>query len=126
MTTHPVCVKCNVHYAVYGSDYCPKHGGVVPKTIKEYEEIRDSTKDYGLLNIPDSLGKEPEVDWMAEAMKMPLQVIPKDDKLWLVAREIRAEIQNAELLMQDATGTELARFEGKVEGLRQILWSIES
>ena len=40
MSTHPVCIKCNVHYAVYGSDYCNVHGGVVPKTIAEYEAIK--------------------------------------------------------------------------------------
>jgi hypothetical protein len=47
MSTHRLCAKCNKNFAVIGQDYCPVHGGVVPKTIKEYEELRDSKSITG-------------------------------------------------------------------------------
>lgn len=40
MSTHRKCAKCS-HFAVIGQDHCPKHGGVIPKTIAEYEERKN-------------------------------------------------------------------------------------
>ena len=45
LTTYRLCDTCK-NVAVIGQAHCPKHGGVVPKTIKEYEELRDSNYGY--------------------------------------------------------------------------------
>lgn len=129
------CTKC-IHHAVFGQENCPEHGGIVPRTIAEYESRKDNPfpslskiaeddrlRGPGVLVIPEEIsGSLSETDW-SSYRNAP--IVPRNDSLEELREKVREKLAAISFDPEDGDFEE-GWHRGITDGYREVLSMIDS